>query len=299
MASTALSELRLLAKPLMRNVMLRIHPDFYANEPVIRQKNQDSVQRLQELMRPLFEDMNSAHSRAELSAAFQAKITSKPIEVGFRENGDSDLSSVVFSFNKARTPGLPQLQAQRTADLLSLCSSLKIQINPSTLDDIKAAVHAMGAGSQKPVTLEAAMVDSAVSRFQAAREREAKANRERRQASTSDIKEELTRHLRQQQYFVKGARDAGPMQMRLNRGNLYFAPNVPPSSYVRILAHIDSKLPLLEYGSWSNLPVMVVSSLESALKGDKPKYPGFVMMPVTIRNIQGMPSMRPSAGLLT
>ncbi|KAJ2860516.1 hypothetical protein GGH94_005466 [Coemansia aciculifera] len=289
MANDAASKLRLLVKPLMRNVMLKIHPDFYANEPVIRQKNQDSVQRLQELMRPLFEDMNSAHSRAELNAAFQAKITSKPIEVGFRESGDSKLNSVAFSFNKTRTPGLPQLQAQRTADLLSLCSSLKIQLNPSTLSDIKAAVHAMGAGSPKPATLEAAMVDSAVARFQAAREREAKANRERRQASASSgVEEELTRHLRRQLHFGKGTRDTGPAQLKLNRENVFFAPNVSPNSYSRVLAHIDSKLPLLDYSSWSNLPVMVVSSLEDTLKGGKPKYPGFVMIPATIHNIKGM-----------
>ncbi|KAJ2083088.1 hypothetical protein GGI16_007261 [Coemansia sp. S142-1] len=163
-----------------------------------------------------------------------------------------------------------------------------IQINPSTLSDIKAAVHAMGAGSPKPVTLEAAMVDSAVARFQAAREREAKAHRERRQASASSgIEEELTRHLRQQQHFGKGARDPGPGQLKLNRDSVYFAPNVPPNSYSRVLAHIDSKLPFLDYSSWSNLPVMVVNSLEEALKGGRPKYPGFVMVPATIRSIQG------------
>ncbi|KAJ2830662.1 hypothetical protein FBU31_002447 [Coemansia sp. 'formosensis'] len=289
MTNNAASKLRLLVKPLMRDVVFRIHPDFYANEPIIRQKNQESVQRLQELMRPIFEDMNAAHSRAELSAAFQAKITSKPIEVGFREGGDSELSSVVFSFNRARTPSLPQLQAQRTADLLSLCSSIKIQINPTVLDDIKAAVHAMGAGLSKPATLEAAMVDSAVARFQAARDREAKANRERRQASaSSNVAEELARHLRRQQHFDKGARHTGPAQVKLNRDAVYFAPNVSPNAYSRILAHIDSKLPFLDYGSWANLPVMVVNNLEEALRGDRPKYPGFVMIPATIRNVKGM-----------
>ncbi|KAJ2449000.1 hypothetical protein GGF42_004916 [Coemansia sp. RSA 2424] len=291
-SAAATSKLRVLVKPLMRNVMLKIHPDFYANEPVIRQKNQDSVQRLQQLMRPVLEDMGTAHSRAELSPTFQAKITATPIEIGYRERGDSssgssELNAVVFSFSKTHTPQLPRLQAQRTADFLSLCSSLKIQISPSVLSDIKAAIVAVGAGAPKLVSLEIADVDSAIAKFHAAREREAKANRERLQASSINIADELTRHLRKQQHHSgKSSRDTGRSGVMLARDNVYFAPDVPPSSYARVLAHIDSKLPFLGYSSWSSLPVMVVCDLDSALKGGKPKYPGFVMIPAAIRSVQ-------------
>ncbi|KAJ2882691.1 hypothetical protein IWW38_005626, partial [Coemansia aciculifera] len=278
--ATATAKLRLLVKPLMRTVMLKIHPDFYGNEPIIRQKNQDSVQRLQQLMRPVFEDMNMAHSRAELNSAFQAKITGTPIEIGYRErsgdttNTGSELSAVVFSFSKTHRPHLPQLQAQRTADFLSLCASLKIEVSPPVLSDIKAAVAAVGAGAPKLVSMEIADVDSAIAKFHAAREREAKANRERRQAFSNNVAEELTRHLRKQQ-----PQPQKHFAVMLDRDNVYFAPDVPPSSYSSVLKHIDSKLPFLGYSSWSSLPVMVVSDLSQALKGGKPKYPGFVMMP--------------------
>ncbi|KAJ2740144.1 hypothetical protein GGI20_005963 [Coemansia sp. BCRC 34301] len=289
--TAATSTLRAQVKPLMRTVMLKIHPDFYANEPIVQQKNQDSVQRLQQLMRPVLEDINATYSRVELSPAFQEKITTTPIKVGYRERGDnnttSELNTVVFSFSKTHTPNFPKLRAQRTTDFLSLCSLLKIQISPSVLGNIKAAIYDEGVGDSSSYSRKTTLVNSTLAAFQAAREREAKANRERRQASSANMALELMAYLRkQQQHLGKNPTSSSHSVLMLSRGNVYFAPEVPPRLYNRILTHIDSKLPFLEYDLWHSLPVMIVSDLSDAVKGGKPKYPGFVVIPATIHNVQ-------------
>ncbi|KAJ1996927.1 hypothetical protein H4R26_006012, partial [Coemansia thaxteri] len=118
MPGDAAPRLRVVAKTLMRSVLLKIHPDFYASEPAARAANHASVQRLQDLLRPVLED-----SQDDLSAIRQRELTATPVELVVRA-ADATLEVVPFAFSSTRAASLPQLQAQRAADLLALCKRI-------------------------------------------------------------------------------------------------------------------------------------------------------------------------------
>ncbi|KAJ2474563.1 hypothetical protein EV174_005584 [Coemansia sp. RSA 2320] len=277
MPGDAAPRLRVVAKTLMRSVLLKIHPDFYASEPAARAANHASVQRLQDLLRPVLED-----SQDDLSAIRQRELTATPVELVVRA-ADATLEVVPFAFSSTRAASLPQLQAQRAADLLALCKRIGVSPAPGAADSISAAAAA--AATLPPE------VNAAAANLRAARAREARAKAEHDRAAAAKA-DEFAERLRGELPPGHAAR-----RQRLDRTRVFFAPDVPPHAYSRILAHIDSKLPFVGYASWAGLPVMVVPSLSAAFNCRTPRYPGFVMVPAQIHNVTGMPPPTPQPPL--
>ncbi|KAI8326393.1 hypothetical protein GQ54DRAFT_294847 [Martensiomyces pterosporus] len=270
------TKLQTLVKPLLRRVLLKVHPDFFASDPAAKRVNQASVQRLQDLLSPVLKPQTSAESRSVPNKS-SGDASETPLEFICR-NGDS-LETISFAFKDGRARGSMRLGAQRTRDFLGLCSKLKVDAPPSTVSEIEAIVGQMEAESNgKHLGRTAnAMSAAAVEQLRAARAREARQNYTRGQAA-ADPYAVFTEKLRQSNWGP-GARNAKRAEMKLDRSKVFFASSVDPQEYPKVVGFIESQLHSLNYSHWCNLPLMVVSDWNDAFRRSRPLYPGFVVVP--------------------
>ncbi|KAJ1966109.1 hypothetical protein GGI12_000313 [Dipsacomyces acuminosporus] len=261
------TKLQTLVKPLLRSVLLKVHPDFFASDPVAKRVNQGSIQQLQDLLSPVLASTSKTERRAI-----------PPLEFVCR-NGDS-LETVRFAFKDSRTRSEQQLCAQRTRDFLALCTRLKVEMPSEALKEIEQVVRQMEAGATSSRIGRAAGSAAAaesIEQLRAARAREARQNYRRSQAA-SDPYAAFTEKLRQSSWMpnTQGGKRA---EARLDRSKVFFAQDVNPSKYLSIVGFIESHLHELSYSSWCSLPLMVVNDWKDAFRQHRPAYPGFVVVP--------------------
>ncbi|KAJ2725808.1 hypothetical protein GGI07_001015 [Coemansia sp. Benny D115] len=268
------AKLRTLVKPLVRGVLLKVHPDFFSHSPAARQTNQASVQRLQDLMAPVLKDQK---------AGLRSASADTPLEFFCKDNADT---KVTFAFMPTahRVNGPRQqhsLAAQRTRDLIQLCKRLDVPASEETVAEIEKTIGpAMSAAAGASGPLDPASLNA----LRAARAREARQNYAR-YGKRPDPRAELMEKLRQ----VQWAPDLAPFkhaQLRLDRSKLFFEKSVDPRRYAAIADSIESELHDLGYRHWCSLPVMVVKDWRSAFKNSTTKYPGFVVIPANY-NVTG------------
>ncbi|KAJ1645571.1 hypothetical protein LPJ64_002861 [Coemansia asiatica] len=273
------AKLRKLVKPLVRSVLLKVHPDFFAHDPVAKQINQSSVQRLQDLLAPLLKDSTHVATRHTSSPTAAADT------LEFFCKGDSALpqSPVSFAFTQIQMHQ-PQgndanrrhwLIAQRAKDLVALCNRLGIATSETAVAEIEQIVGKAGASTKSAAA--SASVAAASSELRAARAREAMENY-RRKKEAPDPNAFLLEKLRLARWSpdLRRSKDA---RLELDRGKVFFASSVDPRSYARIVERIETNLDQLHYDRWCSLPLMVVDSWHNAFKRSATRYPGFVVMP--------------------
>ncbi|ORX73638.1 hypothetical protein DL89DRAFT_1482 [Linderina pennispora] len=131
------------------------------------------------------------------------------------------------------------------------------------------------------------MSDAAVAALRAARAREARQNYAR--PPTRDPYEEFRAKLRQSAWSPSSSSlSAKKAQPQLDRSRVFFAQDIDPRSYNRVVQTIERRLPELNYAQWSALPLMVVSSWKDSFHGSGSKYPGFVVIPADF-SVSGKP----------
>ncbi|KAJ1877034.1 hypothetical protein H4R99_003222 [Coemansia sp. RSA 1722] len=271
------AKLQKLVKPLVRSVLLKVHPDFFAHDPVAKQINQGSVQRLQDLMAPLLKD--NTHAATKNTAA-----TDPPLEFFCKADNGLPQSPVSFAFTRVQmhrsegngTNRHQQLIAQRAKDLLTLCSRLGVTASEATTAEIELIV-----GKTVAATKSTSANDS---ELRAARAREALENYRRRK-NAPDPNKFLLEKLRLARWSpnVHGSKGA---RVELDRSKVFFANSVDPRGYTRIVQRIEANLDQLLYDRWCSLPLMVVDNWRHAFKGSATRYPGFVVIPADF-SVQG------------
>ncbi|KAJ2157264.1 hypothetical protein GGF46_004632 [Coemansia sp. RSA 552] len=260
------SRLQALVKPLLRAVLMKVHPDFFTHQPAAKATNHSSVQRLQDLLAPVLAEPSGPepHKRSQ-------ELTTEPLTF-INRGGSADESPVVFAFGRRSGRSLDQLQAQRARDMLGLCSALGVKVDSEIVREIKELV-----GRGQPQGLSGP-TSEALARLRQARAREARQNYERSR-SAPDPHEEMMGKLRMAGWSPSAAA-AKTARLQLNRRLLFFAADVSPKRYSAVVQQMESQLHDLGYGSWSTLPVMVVNKWKDALAGGaSPRYPGFVIYP--------------------
>ncbi|KAJ1800296.1 hypothetical protein LPJ59_001196 [Coemansia sp. RSA 2399] len=272
------TRLQALIKPLLRGVLLKVHPDFYAHEPAAKRVNQASVQRLQDLLAPVLR--RPAELRVHESPSKSRDLTAAPLQFSYRAQ-DGSLQPVSFAFTASgtHTGGARQLCAQRSLDLVRLCEALGVQTAPETVQEIAATAAALGAQKRKQ---NSSTAFQAAADLRAARAREARTKYAHAGAKGPDpIHAALMSHLRRSggSDSILTQRDAKHAVLRLNRAKVFFADSVDPQEYPHAVARIEDELHDLEYRSWNTLPLMVVDCWESAFRGGMTRYPGFVVLP--------------------
>ncbi|KAJ2311252.1 hypothetical protein H4R23_003142 [Coemansia sp. Cherry 401B] len=221
--------------------------------PAAKTTNHNAIQRLQDLLAPI-----TAQTSTETPQQGRA-LTREPLEFICRTDKSTTPVSFAFSRQVARSPA--QLQAQRARDLLQLCTALGITIDSAVREEIERAA----AKNSAP----ASAVD-AILKLRRRRAQEARMNYTR--GAAADPYAELRSRLRD----TVGSRGMGEqVRPQLDRRNVYFAANVEPRLYEKVVRHIDNWLPRLDYSRWCTLPVMVVNA-----RADVNRYPGFVVIPI-------------------
>ncbi|KAJ2852487.1 hypothetical protein GGI22_005168, partial [Coemansia erecta] len=164
------AKLQALIKPLLRSVLLKVHPDFYAHEPAAKRVNQASVQRLQDLLAPVLRQPAELHVHESPSKG--RDLTAAPLQFSYRAQ-DGSLQPMSFAFTASSTHiGARQLCAQRSLDLVRLCDALGVQTAPDTVKEIAATAATLGAQKRKQNNSTASQ---AAADLRAARAREARA----------------------------------------------------------------------------------------------------------------------------
>ncbi|KAJ1722822.1 hypothetical protein LPJ53_002791 [Coemansia erecta] len=266
------ARLQTLVKPLLRGILLKVHPDFFAHDPVAKRINQASVQRLQDLLAPVLRD------NAVSAASRNAELFSTPLEFVCKNVGQKPQDQISFAFTKAHSgsSGIRWVIAQRTRDLVALCSKLDVSVSTETLSEIddiigRAAPAANGHSEGRVV---------ADIELRAARAREARENYDRKR-NAPDPNAILIEKLRHQRWWL-GDQRGKSARLELDRGKVFFDSSVNPKDYVEIVQRIEGNLERLHYSHWNHLPLMVVKSWRGSLSGSKIKYPGFVIMPADV-----------------
>ncbi|KAJ2555543.1 hypothetical protein EV175_002240 [Coemansia sp. RSA 1933] len=269
--------LQTLVKPLLRGVLLKVHPDFYAHEPAAKRVNQASVQRLQDLLAPVLSSPTELHIHESPSKG--RDLTAVPLQFTYRAPNGS-LQPLSFAFTASSTHiNVQQLCAQRSLDLVRLCDALAVQTAPETIQEITDATTKLGVRKRKQ---DNGAKSQANADLRAARAREARTKYAHAGARSADpIHEALMRHLRRNGGSDSGLaqQDAKHAVLRLNRSKVFFADSVDPPTYPHVVARIEDELHELEYHRWHSLPLMIVDSWESAFRGGTTRFPGFIVLP--------------------
>ncbi|KAJ2673053.1 hypothetical protein GGI25_004868 [Coemansia spiralis] len=279
------AKLQSLIKPLMHRVFLKVHPDFFAHDPVAKNTNQASMQRLQDILAPVLKAPEDSSTKERHSKS--KELTSTPLEfISRAKDGTREPVSFTFTAREARH-GMRQLRAQRTQDLLRLCQALKVQLAPEAIRDVEIAIDCMKNASDITAALDSsqgvgrhAALSQAVAELRAARAREAHMSYKRANKCSHDpIHAAMMAQLRSSGAQATGSLDAKHAAQKLNRSMVFFADSVNPRHYHAAIERIESELHELDYGLWCALPLMVVDSWKSAFRGSAARYPGFVVIP--------------------
>ncbi|KAJ1813570.1 hypothetical protein LPJ56_005129 [Coemansia sp. RSA 2599] len=270
------ARLRKLVKPLVRGVLLKVHPDFFAHDPVAKRTNQGSVQRLQDLLVPLLKD------NAAVAAKHTPSAADPPLEFFCKSDSALPQTPVSFAFtqvqqmHRAGGRGASRhdlLLAQRAKDLVALCGRLGVDASESAVAEIEQIVgKAAAAAASAP-----ASVPAAASELRAARAREAMENY-RRKKEAPDPGAFLLEKLRLARWSPDPQRSKSA-RPELDRSKVFFASSVDPRSYAGVVDRIEASLDQLHYARWCSLPLMVVDSWRHAFRGSATRYPGFVVIP--------------------
>ncbi|KAJ2787625.1 hypothetical protein GGI15_000587 [Coemansia interrupta] len=265
------ARLQTLVKPLLRGVLFKVHPDFFAHDPVAKRINQASVQRLQDLLAPVLRDNGRS------AASRNADLSSTPLEFICKSIGQKPQDQISFAFTHTRSgnSGAHRVIAQRTRDLVALCSKLNVSVSTETLGEIeeaigRAAPTASGHSGSRVADIE----------LRAARAREARENYDRKR-NAPDPNAILIEKLRHQRWWL-GDQRGKSAKLELDRSKVFFDSLVNPKDYVAIVRRIERALEQLHYSHWHHLPLMIVKSWRGSLSGSKTKYPGFVIMPADV-----------------
>ncbi|KAJ1892694.1 hypothetical protein LPJ66_006191 [Kickxella alabastrina] len=273
-------KLRTLVKPLVRGVLLKVHPDYFVHDPVAKRINQASVQRLQDLLAPVLKDPSEKHNRSG--------PVDTPLEF-FSKSSDATQNPISFAFSKIHqsATGAPhrhqhqhheqqhqQLVAQRTRDLVALCGELSVPTSTEALAEIEKTIGP---------SLAAAAASAPVSagELRAARAREALENYARRSAAP-DLHAALLDRLRQASWSPDDAQRSKSARLELDRSKVFFASSVNPQRYAGVVERIEAELHNLHYDRWCSLPLMIVNDWRHAFRGSASRYPGFVVMPIKV-----------------
>lgn len=251
---TAAGRLRTLVKPLVRSLLLKVHPDFYAHEPAAKKINSVNVQKLQDLLSPVLKDTHSHSKHTTLEFMYRPK--------------PGQLKSINATFAASKDNSrLVQLQIQRAQELLDLCRQLDMPADPETTSEIQKLVDQM---ADNPMSKAA---------LRAARAREARSNYMKgNKSAPSSVALEFMSKL-QGSGWHPGSMQKQAARLELDRSKVFFADSVDPTRYSSIIQMIERQLHRLNYSHWSMLPVMVVNSWKDALRGEHTKYPGFIVIP--------------------
>ncbi|KAJ2374064.1 hypothetical protein IW150_003305 [Coemansia sp. RSA 2607] len=265
------AKLQTLVKPLLRGVLLKVHPDFFAHDPVAKRINQESVQRLQDLLAPVLRD------NARSTAHRNADSVSAPLEFILKNTGQKPQDQISFAFTQtdSRSSGTHWVIAQRTRDLVALCTKLDVSVDTETLHDIEDVIGRAAATTSNHSENRVADIE-----LRAARAREARENYDRRN-NAPDPNAILMEKLRQSRWWL-GDQRGKSARLELDRSKVFFDSSVDPKHYVDIIQRIESNLEQLHYSHWHHLPLMIVKSWRGSLNGSKIKYPGFVIMPANV-----------------
>ncbi|KAJ2569981.1 hypothetical protein IW140_002657 [Coemansia sp. RSA 1813] len=274
------TRLQTLIKPLLRGVLLKVHPDFFAHEPAAKRINQASVQRLQDLLAPVLRQPTGPRAHESLSRS--RELTATPLQFTFHAPNGS-LQPVSFAFTAGATHCLDaqQLCTQRSLDLVRLCDALGVKTAPDTVQEITDTAASLGAQKRRQNS-GSGTTSQAITDLRAARAREARAKYTHANAKGPDpVHAALMGHLRRNggNDSVLAQRDAKHAVLRLNRTKVFFADSVNPETYRYTVTRIENELHDLEYNRWHSLPLMVVDCWESAFRGGSTRYPGFVVLP--------------------
>ncbi|KAJ2661582.1 hypothetical protein IWW48_002291 [Coemansia sp. RSA 1200] len=278
---TDCTRLQALVKPLLRGVLLKVHPDFFAHEPTAKRANQASVQRLQDLLAPVLR--RPTDTRIHESSSKSRDLTSVPLKFTWRTESGS-LQSVSFAFTAAAAADASsivdakQLCAQRSLDLVRLCDALGVKTAPEAVQEITDAAAKAALDTRNG---DRRVTAQKIAELRAARAREARANyaRASSKTKTDEIHAALLGRLRCSDDLAAAQEDAKRAVLRLNREMVFFADSVDPSMYRDVVRRIEDQLHELDYHMWHRLPLMVVDQWQDAFRGKTKKYPGFVMVP--------------------
>ncbi|KAJ1736484.1 hypothetical protein LPJ72_001356 [Coemansia sp. Benny D160-2] len=276
---TDCTRLQTLVKPLLRGVLLKVHPDFFAHNPTAKRANQASVQRLQDLLAPVLRRPADPHIPEPSSKS--KDLTSAPLKFTWRTESGS-LQSVSFAFTTTAAASIvdaKQLCAQRSLDLVRLCDALGVKTAPEAVQEITDAAAKAALDTRNG---DRRVTAQKIAELRAARAREARANYARagNKTKTDEIHAALMGRLRCSDDLAAAAQeDAKRAVLRLNREMVFFADSVNPGMYQDMVCRIEDQLHELDYHMWHRLPLMVVDRWQDAFRGKTTKYPGFVIIP--------------------
>ncbi|KAG2176236.1 hypothetical protein INT43_005470 [Umbelopsis isabellina] len=135
MSNSAHSALKSLVRPYVKRILLKTHPDYFAQDTVKKKINAASLQSLQNVLSPLLKGSAQNTTKAH---------SEKPTKLDFyvKNGGNRSILKVEHKFPTSHAISIVE-KWYTAASLLELCKKIGIQVMPSDIDAIQSMIDTL------------------------------------------------------------------------------------------------------------------------------------------------------------
>jgi hypothetical protein len=226
MSNSANSALKSLLRPYVKRILLKTHPDYFAQDLRKKQVNASSLQSLQNVLSPLLKGSSNTNVTG----------TEKPTILNFyvKNVGNRSMSKVEHKFPTSHA--VSEIEKWYTAaSLLDLCKKIGIQVMPTDIDVTQNMIDTLNKQSSM-----------------------SKRNRAPQPTLAQVFADELYRT------SAMGFTSSEPKQSMLIEDNelFFFPPKMSEKSKASMVETLQKSLPILHPNRWwRKIPVIVVEDM--------------------------------------